>query len=200
MAMLALLHEAKPCGSAEKDVIAQEYLSDASRQYKELAYIGFGSNIGDRHVYIRNALHRLAAVEGIILQKVSSLYETAPVGYEEQGQFLNGVAEIQTSLSPRSLLHILKAIERQIGRQHRVRWGPREIDLDLLIYGDVCLREDGLIVPHPEMHRRQFVLVPFAEIASEVVHPVLGESIGGLLENIEGCAGVRKSADPFQTP
>ena len=139
-------------------------------------------------------------MEGIILQKVSSLYETAPVGYEEQGQFLNGVAETRTRLSPRCLLHILKAIERQVGRQHRVRWGPREIDLDLLIYGDVCLREDGLIVPHPEMHRRRFVLAPFAEIASEVVHPVLGESIGGLLEGVGGCGGVRKSADSFQTP
>lgn len=165
-----------------------------------LAYIGFGSNIGDRQAYIHNALHRLAAEEGVILQKSSSFYETAPVGYEEQGEFLNGVAEIQTCLSPHRLLHTLKKIETAVGRQHRVRWGPREIDLDLLIYGDVCLREEGLIVPHPEMHRRGFVLVPFAEIASGVVHPVFGESIGVLLEGVGGCAGVRKSADSFQTP
>lgn len=162
-----------------------------------LAYIGFGSNIGDRQASIHNALHRLAAEEGVTLQKVSSFYETAPVGYEEQGEFLNGVAEIQTCLSPHRLLHTLKKIETAVGRQHRIRWGPREIDLDLLIYGDVCLREEGLIVPHPEMHRRGFVLVPFAEIASGVVHPLLGETIGVLLENVEGCGGVSPLQSSF---
>lgn len=157
-----------------------------------LAYIGFGSNIGDRQAYIHNALHRLAAEEGVTLQKSSSFYETAPVGYEEQGEFLNGVAEIQTCLSPHRLLHTLKKIETAVGRQHRIRWGPREIDLDLLIYGDVCLREEGLIVPHPEMHRRGFVLVPFAEIASGVVHPVFEETIGVLLEGVGGCGGITR--------
>ena len=92
------------------------------------AYIGFGSNIGDRLKYIQNAIHALSKTEGISLQKISSVYKTDPVGYETQGEFLNGVTAIQTNLSPLSLLHALKDIETAIGRQHRIRWGPREID------------------------------------------------------------------------
>ena len=108
------------------------------------AYIGFGSNIGDRLVHIQNAIHALSKTEGITLQKISSLYKTDPVGYEKQAQFLNGVAVIQTSLSPLSLLHTLKDIETTIGRKHRMRWGPREIDLDILIYGDLCVQTEKL--------------------------------------------------------
>ena len=123
------------------------------------AYIGFGSNIGDRLKHIQNAIHTLSKMEGITLQKISSIYKTDPVGYEAQAQFLNGVAAIHTSLTPLSLLHTLKEIETTVGRQQRIRWGPREIDLDLLIYGDLCLQTEKLVVPHPEMHRRRFVLV-----------------------------------------
>lgn len=150
-----------------------------------VAYIGFGSNIGDRLKHIQNAIDALAKMEGITLQKISSIYKTAPVGYEAQAQFLNGVAAIQTSLSPLSLLHALKNIETNIGRQHRIRWGPREIDLDILIYEDLCLQTEKLVVPHPEMHLRRFVLAPLAEIVPDLVHPVLQETIQTLLERLE---------------
>lgn len=150
-----------------------------------LAYIGFGSNIGDRLAYIQNALHGLSETEGITLQKVSSVYQTDPVGSESQAQFLNGVAAIQTSLPPLSLLYTLKDIETAIGRQHRIRWGPREIDLDILIYGDLCLETEKLVIPHPEMHLRRFVLAPLAEIAPDLVHPVLKERVQTLLERLD---------------
>ena len=150
-----------------------------------VAYIGFGSNIGDRLSHIQNALDTLSKTEGITLQKISSIYTTDPVGYEAQAQFLNGVAAIQTSLSPLSLLHTLKDIEITIGRKHRIRWGPREIDLDILIYGDLCVQTEKLVIPHPEMHLRGFVLVPLAEIAPDLVHPVFQETIQTLLNRLE---------------
>lgn len=158
-----------------------------------VAYIGFGSNIGDRLAHIQNAIHILSKTEEITLQKISSVYKTDPVGYEAQAEFLNGVAAIQTSLSPLSLLHTLKDIETEIGRQHRIRWGPREIDLDILIYGNLCLQTEKLIIPHPEMHRRGFVLVPFAEIAPDVVHPVFQETIQTLLERLDDDKSISKS-------
>lgn len=149
------------------------------------AYIGFGSNIGDRLKHLQNAIHALSKTEGINLQKISSVYKTDPIGYEAQGQFLNGVAAIQTNLSPLFLLHTLKNIETAVGRQRRLRWGPREIDLDLLIYGNLCVQTEKLVIPHPEMHLRRFVLVPLAEIAPNLVHPIFQESIQTLLERLE---------------
>ena len=151
-----------------------------------LVYIGFGSNIGDRLAHIQNAIDALSKTEGITLQKISSVYKTDPVGYEAQAHFLNGVAAIQTHLRPLSLLHTLKNIETAIGRQHRIRWGPREIDLDILIYGDMCLQTEKLVIPHPEMHLRRFVLVPLAEIAPYLVHPVFQETVQTLLERLKG--------------
>ena len=166
-----------------------------------LAYIGFGSNIGDRLVHIQNAIRALSKTEGITLRKISSIYKTDPVGYEAQAQFLNGVAAIQTDLPPLSLLHILKDIETAVGRRQRIRWGPREIDLDILIYGDLCLQTEKLIIPHPEMHRRRFVLAPLAEIAPNLVHPVFQETVQSLLEHLEDDKSVSESGsiDLFQT-
>ena len=155
-------------------------------------YIGFGSNIGDRLAHIQNAIHALSKTEGITLEKISSVYKTDPVGYEAQAQFLNGVAAIQTHLPPLSLLHTLKNIETAIGRQHRIHWGPREIDLDILIYGDLCLQTEKLVIPHPEMHRRRFVLAPLAEIAPDIVHPVFQETVQTLLEHLEDDKSVLK--------
>ncbi len=158
-----------------------------------LAYIGFGSNIGDRLSYIRSAITALSEIEGITLQKISSLYETAPVGNEAQDDFLNGVVSIRTHHSPHTLLYTLKQIEINIGREHRIRWGPREIDMDILIYGDLCVETQNLTVPHPEMHLRRFVLVPLAEIAPDLVHPILNVTIQTLLTHLEDDRSVVKA-------
>jgi len=158
-----------------------------------LAYIGFGSNIGDRLGHIQNAIQVLSKTEGITLRKISSIYTTDPVGYEAQAQFLNGVVAIHTSLSPLSLLHTLKNIETAIGRKHRIRWGPREIDLDILIYGDLCVQTEKLVIPHPEMRLRGFVLIPLAEIAPNLVHPVFQETIQTLLNRLEDDKSVLNS-------
>ena len=160
-----------------------------------LAYIGFGSNIDDRLAHIQNAIHTLSKTEGITLQKISSVYKTDPVGYEAQAEFLNGVAAVQTSLPPLRLLYILKDIETEVGRLHRIRWGPREIDLDILIYGDLCLHTEKLIIPHPEMHLRRFVLVPLAEITPNLVHPVFQETIQTLCNRLEDDKSVLKKED-----
>ena len=160
------------------------------------AYIGFGSNIDDRLNYITGALQLLLDADDVSLVQISSLYETEPVGYEEQGWFLNGVVAIETELSVHELLPLLKEIERDVGRQHRTRWGPREVDLDLLIYDQYSINTPDLTVPHPEMHLRSFVLVPFAEIAPEALHPLLGQNIRTLLSNLNDEKTVKLVAPP----
>ena len=131
-----------------------------------LAYIGLGANLGDREVTIRRALALLGAT------RVSTLRETEPVGYLDQPRFLNGVAEVETNLPPRALLERLLAIERELGRTREgPRYGPRTIDLDLLLYDGVELDEPGLTLPHPRLHERTFVLEPLAELAPQLVVP-----------------------------
>jgi 2-amino-4-hydroxy-6-hydroxymethyldihydropteridine diphosphokinase len=134
-----------------------------------LAYVGLGANLGDREATIRAAV---AALPGV--SAVSTLRETDPVGVADQPRFLNGVAALETELTARELLDILLAVERQLGRERRERWGPRTIDLDLLLYGDAELDEPGLTVPHPLLHERRFVLEPLAELAPGLVVPGRG--------------------------
>ena len=155
------------------------------------AYIGFGSNVGDRLGNITRALQLIANHRAVTITKKSRLYETEPVGYEKQTWFLNGVIEIKTSLSPSKLLRFLKHIEHRVGRKKTVRWGPREIDLDILLYNHVYIDTLGLTIPHPHMHERGFVLVPLAEISPQVVHPILQKNAQQLLAKIADSKGVK---------
>jgi 2-amino-4-hydroxy-6-hydroxymethyldihydropteridine diphosphokinase len=133
------------------------------------AYVGAGANIGDRERTIRAAV---AALPGVVA--VSSLRETAPVGVTDQPPFLNGAVALETAMTPRELLDALLAIERALGRERRERWGPRTIDLDLLLYGDVRVDEPGLTVPHPLLHERRFALEPLAELDAGLIVPGRG--------------------------
>ena len=132
----------------------------------------------------------LAEIPGIRLLRTSSLYRTEPVGPQDQEWFINAVAEIRTSLPPRVLLETMKDIERRMGRTETVKWGPRVIDLDILLYGQEVIQEGDLVVPHPELHRRRFVLVPLCELASYAVHPAFGVSLRGLLDRLTDPARV----------
>ena len=143
------------------------------------AYIGLGSNLGDREATIEAAI---AALPGVVA--VSRLRETAPVGVLDQPPFLNGAAVIETTLSPRELLEQLLAIERELGRERRERWGPRTIDLDLLLYGDAVVDEPGLTVPHPRLHERRFALEPLYELDPELVVPGRGP-VASLLSKLD---------------
>jgi 2-amino-4-hydroxy-6-hydroxymethyldihydropteridine diphosphokinase len=139
------------------------------------AYVGLGANLGDRERTLRRALALLDDREGVVVAAVSKLRETAPVGYVDQPPFLNGVARLETELAPRQLLRVLLDVELELGRDRSgPRFGPRTVDLDLLVYGDVELDEADLAVPHPRLHERRFALEPLAELAPGLVVPGRG--------------------------
>jgi 2-amino-4-hydroxy-6-hydroxymethyldihydropteridine diphosphokinase len=150
------------------------------------AFVGIGANLGEPERQIAAALDQLAAEEGIELVAVSSLRETEPVGYLDQPNFLNGVAQLETALPPVALLERLLAIEARLGRVRGEgpRFGPRTIDLDLLVYGDRTVEEPGLSVPHPRLAERRFALEPLAELAPGLEIPGLGP-VQGLLAELE---------------
>lgn len=150
-----------------------------SRVFIGRVFIGMGSNLGDRQSYLQGALAGLAA-HGLVPEAVSSVYESDPLG-PPQPDYLNAVAEVATSLSAAEVLAALKAIEGELGRRHTQRWGPREIDLDLLLYGDEEIDQEGLSVPHPELTKRSFVLVPLLEIAPDLDLPS-GEPVSAFCE------------------
>jgi 2-amino-4-hydroxy-6-hydroxymethyldihydropteridine diphosphokinase len=155
-------------------------------------YLSLGSNLGDRESNLRAALDELRGI--VQVGTVSSLYETDPWGVADQPAFLNLVATGVTQLPAHDLLQSLKGIERSVGRTPTYRWGPRVVDIDILMYDRLQIQTPDLTVPHPRMHERAFVLVPLAEVAPDLVHPVLGKSIAELLDST-GRDGVRRILD-----
>lgn len=145
------------------------------------AYIGLGSNIGDRKRYLNNALQLMNSPHSRLV-KVSGFYSTKPVGYTAQEDFLNCAAELTVRMTPHELLRFLQAIETRLHRERTVKWGPRTIDLDILLYDDAIIRSETLQIPHPRMHERLFVLVPLSELAPDLTHPVLKQPMLQLKE------------------
>ncbi len=156
-------------------------------------YLGLGSNMGHREANLRMALGRLEPL--VRIEAVSSLYETAPVGVEAQPPFLNAVARATTGLRPHALLRLVKAIEEEIGRRPGPVWGPRPIDIDILLMGEQVVATDDLAVPHPRLAERGFVLAPLAELAPGLTPPEIRATIARL-RDAAGTAGVAKMAEP----
>ncbi len=140
-----------------------------------LAYVGLGANLGHRETTLARAVELLREAESVEVTGVSELRETDPVGVVDQPRFLNGAASVDTTLPPRALLDLLLEIERSLGRVREERWGPRLLDLDLLVYGDEVIDEPGLRVPHPRLHERRFALEPLAELDPDLELPRLGK-------------------------
>ena len=165
---------------------AEESTPGAHERGLQRAYLGLGSNIGDRAANLREAIRLLS--ENVRIKKVSSLYETEPIGYLDQGWFLNAAVGIETQLRPRGLLRLIQDIERALGRERTLRWGPRTIDIDILLYDNERVDEPDLEIPHPRLGERLFVLEPLLEIWPDAVLP-----------DGRGLAEIRKSIARTQT-
>lgn len=176
-------------------------LGEESDMSREIVYIGFGSNLGDRLDFCDRAVTLLSLLPHSLVTGVSSLYETEPLPEHDPGPgwFLNGSVRLETDLTPQSLLEVCREVEKSLGRDPDHRDGPRTLDLDILLYGGRVINEPGLIVPHPRLHVRRFVLEPLAELAPDLRHPALDQTMRELLAQLTDLSVVRR-LDPQPSP
>ncbi len=161
-------------------------------------FLALGANLGDRAATLSKARAALQRAAGINLLAHSPLYETEPVGGPEgQGPYLNAVVAATTELDPQEVLALCQELEREFGRERGEAWGPRTLDLDILCYGDQVLETPALVLPHPRLHERRFVLAPLCDLAPELVHPVLKKSVRRLLAELDSPARVRRLDQPW---
>ncbi len=161
-----------------------KYVSVKIAREWHTAYIALGSNIGNKEKYLNDAITMINDDDMCIVNKVSNFITTLPYGYTEQDDFLNGAIKIQTLYSPKMLLAFLQKLEAKANRVRQIHWGPRTLDLDIILYDNIVCEDNTLVIPHPEMHKRDFVLVPLKEIAPNCIHPVFNKSISELLNEI----------------
>jgi len=155
-----------------------------------LAYIGIGSNLGDKLENCRRAMEAIGADARNRLIRRSRFYRTEPVGKKDQEWFINAVVAVETTMRPRELMEFLLSVEKGMGRIRQERWGPRIIDLDILFYGDRVLDEEGLQIPHPRLHERRFVLAPLKDMAPGLLHPVFRRTVAEILEELDAAEKV----------
>ncbi|RFU62666.1 2-amino-4-hydroxy-6-hydroxymethyldihydropteridine diphosphokinase [Peribacillus glennii] len=158
---------------------------------ENIAYVSIGSNIGDRVNFFKKAIELLHRDKGIQVIDISSLYETDPVGYTEQGIFLNAVLKIATAYGPEKLLDKCLEIEQELGRKREIRWGPRTLDLDILLYNQENIETENLSVPHPRMLERAFVIIPLLELDPDIKLPKMDTTLNDVLKEIKDKEGVR---------
>ena len=156
------------------------------------AYLGLGSNLGNRMKNLEMAYAAISGHQDIRVTASSACYETEPMGYKNQGWFINQVLRIETRLSPYEILKFVLKTEHHLGRKRRIPWGPRSIDIDILLYGNMVMNDPDLTIPHPHLTERRFVLIPLSEIAPSLIHPVTGKTIEDILRGLSAVDCVNK--------
>lgn len=188
---MAIKKKAKPKKKAKKPLKKVKKGKKGKIRFKGPyhVFLGLGSNVGDREEYIEQSVFLLDKIKGVEVLKRSSNYETQAEGNVEQPPFLNAAVELKTSLPPQKLLKEIHDIENALGREREVEWGPRTIDIDILMYGNLIISEDDLQIPHPLLHERMFVLLPLKEISPRLSHPVLEKTVEELFEDKKAESG-----------